>query len=62
MTLTANFTDELKPDELEELVLLSRDEQVPLGQLILRSARALVGMRRNREEAVDASRQQPQAA
>jgi hypothetical protein len=49
MKLTADFTDELKPDELEELVRLSREEQVPMGKLILQSARALVGMRRNRE-------------
>ncbi len=49
MKLTADFTDDLRPDELEELVLLSRDEQVPVGKLILNAARALVGMRRNRE-------------
>ena len=61
MKLTADFTDDLKPDELEELVMLSRDEQVPVGKLILNAARALVGMRRNRQPADEAS-QQPQAA
>lgn len=49
MKLTADFTDDLKPDELEELVLMSRDEQMPVGKLILNAARALVGMRRNRQ-------------
>jgi len=61
MKLTADFTDDLKPDELEELVLMSRDEQMPVGKLILTAARALVGMRRNRQPADEAS-QQPQAA
>jgi hypothetical protein len=61
MKLTADFTDDLKPDELEELVLMSRDEQMPVGKLILNAARALVGMRRNRQPADEAS-QQPQAA
>lgn len=50
MKLTADFTDDLNPDELEELVLMSRDEQMPVGKLILTAARALVGMRRNREQ------------
>jgi hypothetical protein len=61
MKLTADFTDELKPDELEELVLLSREQQVPMGKLILQSARALVGMRRKREPET-ANREQPKAA
>lgn len=49
MKLTADFTDDLEPAELEELVLMSREEQQPVGKLILQAARALVGMRRNRE-------------
>lgn len=56
MKLTADFTDDLKPDELEELVLMSRDEQMPVGKLILNAARALVGMRRNRETPGNAER------
>jgi hypothetical protein len=61
MKLTADFTDDLKPDELEELVLMSRDEQMPVGKLILTAARALVGMRRNREPRTE-NREQPKAA
>lgn len=61
MKLTADFTDDLNPDELEELVLMSREEQQPVGKLILQAARALVGMRRNREPST-ANREQPKAA
>ena len=61
MKLTADFTDDLKPDELEELVLMSRDEQVPVGKLILNAARALVSMRRNREPG-ECLQAQPKAA
>jgi len=61
MKLTADFTDDLKPDELEELVLMSRDEQMPVGKLILNAARALVGMRRNREPSTT-NQERPQAA
>jgi hypothetical protein len=59
MKLTADFTDDLKPDELEELVLMSRDEQMPLGKLILNAARALV--RGNREPRTE-NHEQPKAA
>lgn len=61
MKLTADFTDDLKPDELEELVMLSRDEQVPVGKLILTAARSLVSLRRNREPST-ANREHPKAA
>lgn len=59
MKLTADFTDDLKPDELEELVLLSRERQVPMGKLLLNAARTLV--RGNREPGT-ANREQPKAA
>jgi hypothetical protein len=59
MKLTADFTDELKPDELEELVLMSREQQLPMGKLILNAARSLV--RGNREPRTD-NREQPKAA
>ncbi len=61
MKLTADFTDDLEPAELEELVLMSREEQVPVGKLILNAARALVGMRRNRELGT-ANQERPKAA
>ena len=59
MKLTADFTDDLKPEELEELVLMSRDEGVTPDRLILRGVRMLQSTRRA-ERAVN--QEQPQAA
>jgi hypothetical protein len=41
MNMTIDISDDLKPDELGEIVTLSRETNKPIGQLILESARAL---------------------
>ena len=39
--MTIDISDDLKPEELGEIVTLSRETKKPIGQLILESARAL---------------------
>lgn len=41
MQMTLNISDDLKPEELGEIVTLSRETEKPIGQLILESAREL---------------------
>lgn len=41
MNMTIDISDDLKPEELGEIVTLSRETNKPIGQLILESARAL---------------------
>ena len=48
MTLTLNITDDLKPDELQQLVEIAREEERSIGQVLLEAARKLARMRRER--------------
>lgn len=41
MQMTLNISDDLKPEELGEIVTLSRETDKPIGQLILEAAREL---------------------
>lgn len=41
MQMTLNISDDLKPEELGEIVTLSQETAKPIGQLILESAREL---------------------
>lgn len=41
MQMTLNISDDLKPEELGEIVTLSKETNKPIGQLILESAREL---------------------
>lgn len=54
MNMTIDISDDLKPEELGEIVTLSRETQKPIGQLILESARALAA------KAKDARNNNPQ--
>ena len=50
MTMTLNISDDLKPDEAAELVEIAREQQKPLGVLLLEAARDAVRRRQaNRE-------------
>jgi len=46
MTLTLNITDDLKPDELGEMVNAAREEGKSLGALVLEASREFVRKRR----------------
>ena len=46
MTLTLNITDDLKPDELGEMVDAAREEGKSLGALVLEASREFVCKRR----------------
>jgi len=46
MTLTLNITDDLKPDELGEMVAAAREEGKSLGALVLEASREFVRKRR----------------
>lgn len=46
MTLTLDITDDLKPDELGELVDTAKEEGKTLGVLILEASREFVRQRR----------------
>jgi hypothetical protein len=41
MNMTIDISDDLKPEELGEIVTLSRETKTPIGQLILEAARSL---------------------
>lgn len=56
MTLTLNITDDLKPDELGEMVDAAREEGKSLGALVLEASREYV--RRRRESRLAASNTQ----
>lgn len=50
MTLTLDISDDLKPEEASELVELAREQDRPIGVLLLEAARKLAMQRRaNRE-------------
>jgi len=46
MTLTLDITDDLKPDELGEMVDLAKEEGKSMGTLILEASREYVKQRR----------------
>lgn len=46
MTMTLNISDDLKPEEASELVEIAREQNRPLGVLILEAARDAVRRRR----------------
>lgn len=50
MTLTLDISDDLKPDEASELVNMAREQNRPIGMLILEAARTLVKVRREKQE------------
>lgn len=64
MTLTLNITDDLKPDELQDLVEIAREEGSPIGVVILEAARERARARRALREraALEAGAAIPQAA
>lgn len=51
MTLTLDISDDLKPEELGELVELARERAKPIGALILEAARALASQGRGSSRA-----------
>jgi hypothetical protein len=50
MTMTLNISDDLKPDEAAELVEIAREQQKPLGVLLLEAARDAVRRRQASRE------------
>lgn len=46
MTMTLDISDDLKPAEAHELVELAREQERPLGALLLEAARNLAAQRR----------------
>lgn len=55
MTMTLDITDDLKPDELGEMVDAAKEEGKTMGALILEASRDLV--RRRREQRAQANTQ-----
>lgn len=50
MTMTLNISDDLKPEEASELVEIAREQDRPIGILLLEAARTLVRQRRTKQE------------
>lgn len=50
MTLTLDITDDLKPDELGEMVDLAKEEGKSMGSLILEASREYVRKRREQRQ------------
>lgn len=50
MTLTLDITDDLKPDELGEMVDAAKEEGKTMGALILEASRDYVRRRREKRE------------
>lgn len=50
MTLTLDISDDLKPEEASELVDIAREQERPVGIVILEAARELARRRRERRE------------
>lgn len=50
MTLTLDITDDLKPDELGEMVDAAKEEGKSMGTLILEASRDYVRRRREKRE------------
>lgn len=50
MTMTLDISDDLKPDEASELVEIAREQQKPLGIVLLEAARSLVKGRREKRQ------------
>ena len=50
MTLTLDITDDLKPDELGEMVDLAMEDGKPMGVLVLEASRELVRQRREQRQ------------
>lgn len=50
MTLTLDISDDLKPEEARELVELAREQDRPVGMVILEAARELARTRRERRQ------------
>lgn len=61
MTMTLDISDDLKPSEAHELVELAREQERPLGALLLEAARKLAVQRRGNFESSTANCE-PQAA
>lgn len=61
MTLTLDISDDLKPEEASELVELAREQDRPIGVLLLEAARKLAAQRRSSREQRTANRE-PRAA
>ena len=62
MTLTLNITDDLKPDELGEMVDAAREEGKSLGALVLEASREYVSKRRASRMQTATAETRPQAA
>ena len=50
MTLTLDISDDLKPEEASELVDIAREQERPVGIVLLEAARELARRRRERRE------------
>ena len=50
MTLTLDISDDLKPEEASELVDIAREQERPVGIVLLEAARELASRRRERRE------------
>lgn len=48
--MTLNISDDLKPEEASELVEIAREQDRPIGILLLEAARTLVRQRRTKQE------------
>ena len=57
MTMTLDISDDLKPEEAAELVELSREQDKPVGIVLLEAARKLAAQRRAGRETAPASGQ-----
>lgn len=61
MTLTLDISDDLKPDELNELVEIAREQSRPVGVVLLDAARDLARERRANREPRTENREQATA-
>ena len=57
MTMTLDISDDLKPEEAAELVELSREQDKPVGIVLLEAARKLAAQRRAGRETAQPSGQ-----
>jgi hypothetical protein len=60
MTMTLDITDDLKPDELGEMVDAAKEEGITMGKLILESSREYV--RKRREQRAQGNTQRMEVA